>query len=291
MTDVTGATDGGNPNPNPAAGADGLDPDGGTNPFAELGLEPATLEWVGKRHSNDIAALAKQAHELDQFAGRAVAVPKDDADQEDWDKFYKRLGRPDEATGYDLLVPNLPDTSPYDADLANAFREKAFELGISQDAAAGLHEWMAETVGEMSTQVQGTVAEQLQGTIDDANEKLQAAWGEPDTETFKANLEMAGRFFEAVDEDGALMDKLSDVGLMGDNGEILVAELALAFAKAGVAIFTEGSTLSEGGGLSGVNPFDGEGNLTAIMQLVKGDPDQARLLAKAGGKDPADYGL
>jgi len=285
-----GAGTGGAGDGNPPAGDEGQGQPPVSDPFAEL--DEATREWVKTRHDGDVGKLAKQAYELDKFAGKAIAMPGDDAAADDWDKFWSRLGRPESAEQYDLKVPeNLPETLPYDEDLAKGFKSKAHELGLTQKQAAALHDFVAEYQVENVSKLTDQLGSSLQNDIDAANEAIRKEWGEPGSETYNANLEMAGRFFDAVDEKGNLAEVLSKRGLLGSDREVLVPELAFAFAKAGAAIFTEGATLSEGSDLNGANPFAGEGNLTAIMQLVKNDPDKAMALARAAGADPADYGL
>jgi len=260
------------------------------NPFAEL--DEATRTWVNTRHGNDVAKLAQQAYELDKFAGSAVAIPKDD-DADAWDKVFSRLGRPESSDKYELTVPeNLPETVPYDEEMAKGFKDQAHELGLSQKQAASLHDWFAGQMTEQAAAMQDTMGTNLETDISKANEALEAVWGAKDGETWKANLEMAARFFDAIDEKGNLTDVLSKRGLLGPDREVLVPELATAFAKAGIALFTEGGTLNGAGdSLTGVNPFAGEGNLTAIMQLVKEQPDKAKQLARAAGADLSLYGL
>lgn len=294
MTDLV--IDDGAPKGNPTENPGGVE-DKGQASTSDSGLfteleDQATREWLAKRHNNDPISVAKQAFELDKFAGKAVAVPGEGATPEEWDKFYTRLGRPEKKDGYDLKVDKaLPEDLPYDAEFLDKYRDKAFELGLRKQAAEELHSWFvgefADKAGAMTAKIGG----RLQETIDTANETLEAKWGAPDGETFKTNLELSGRFFSAVDENGQLLDRLNAAGLVGPQGEILVPELAFAFAKAGAAIFTEGRTLSEGNGLNGANPFEGDVNLTEVMKLAKEDPQMAVTLAKAAGKNPADYGL
>lgn len=289
MTDLTGADDIGNPNDGAGEGGEGqtLTPD---TLFAEL--DEATRNWVQTRHENSVTKLAKQAFEADKFAGSAVQVPKDDASAEDWDKFYAKIGRPEDASKYDFKPPeSMPKDAPYSEDLANGFREKAFSIGLSGKQAAELHDWFAVQQAEAMKTAQGTLASQTAASVEAANAALVEAWGERGGEAYNAQLEMAGRFFEAIDEKGTLGEALSKAGLLGPNREVLVPELAIAMAKAGAAIFTEGSTLTEGDSLTGVNPFEGEGNLTAAMMLVRDDPHKARMMAKAAGANLADYGL
>lgn len=284
-----GGTGDGNP---PDGGGDGKGQPDPATLFAEL--DDATRDWVKTRHENDPVKLAKQAYELDRFAGKAVQVPGDDATKEDLEKFWTKIGRPESTDGYAFNVPdNLPEDMPYDEKLATDFKGKAHELGLTGKQAAALHDFFVEhqteTYGEMTAKITGNVREQ----IDTARTELEAAWGEPSGETWKANLELAGRFFDEVDKDGKLYESLTKAGFIGPDKEILMAPLAFAFANAGAALYQEGGSIGGRGGssVSEANPFVGKGNLTEIMRIVKADPDKAIVLARAAGVDPAKYGL
>jgi len=268
----------------------GAGEDAGTDLFAEL--DEVTRNWVKERHGDDPVKLAQFALERDKFAGGAVAIPKDD-DADAWDKVFSRLGRPESSDKYELAVPaDLPETVPYDEDMAKGFKDQAHELGLTQKQASSLHDWFTGRMTEQATTMQETMGQTLETDIERANAALEDVWGAKEGETWKANLEMASRFFDAIDEKGNLTDVLSKRGLLGPDREVLVPELATAFAKAGIALFTEGGTLNGAGdSLTGVNPFEGEGNLTAIMKLVKEQPDKAKQLARAAGADLDLYNL
>jgi hypothetical protein len=284
---VVGAVD---PNTNEGAAVEGS-PVAPVNPFAEL-AEPADREWVEKWHKNDPASLVKAARESDRIASGSLQVPKADADQETWDKFYTKLGRPETAEGYTFNAPKeMPENMPYDGDAATWLKGVAHKLGLSASQAAGLHddyvEFQSGRAGDLAGASQQALGERVAESISTMTEK----WGPMDGGTFKMNVELADRFFKAVDVSGDLKGELNSAGLIGENGEILSASLAFAFANAGAAIYAEGDAFNfnDGQTLEG-NPFEKD-NLTAIMALVKADPDKARDLARAAGKPLAQYGL
>jgi len=286
-----GGQGGGAGDGNPPQGGAGEGQPGGTDPFAEL--DEVTREWVKTRHEGDVLKLAKQAYELDQFAGRAVQIPGDEATDEDWSKFWSKLGRPEDATGYQFKVPeNLPETVPYNEDLADKFKGKAHELGLAPKQASALHDFFVEIQTEAAGAATATFTQGVQELVDTASGQLKEAWGDPKDETYRTNMEMAGRFFDEIDPDNKLNEALQKAGFIGPDKEVLLAPLAFAFAKAGAALFREGAGLPGGGGGGSIdaNPFESE-NLTDIMRLVKADPDKALTLCKAAGRNPGDYGL
>lgn len=280
-------------NPDDGTGGGGQGQTTNAEVFAEL--DEATREWLKTRHENDPLKVAKQAYELDKWAGKAVAVPGDDAEAEDWEKFYSKIGRPEAADKYEFAPPEkMPETVPYNEDLAKSFKDEAFNVGLTAKQAAEMHDWFVTQMAEAGTTMQNNMAEDLGKTIDDANAALKAAWGDPNGETYKANLELAGKFFDAIDEKGTLGEVLAKRSLLGPDREVLVPELAFAFAKAGAALFTEGGSLGQGGSGPSLesNPFDPEKtNLTEAMKIVGEDRDKARVLAKAAGADLSLFGL
>lgn len=280
----------GNGNP-PGGGGQGQPTD--TDPFAEL--DEVTREWVKTRHEGDVLKLAKQAYELDKFAGNAIQLPGADAKDEDWATVWSKLGRPEAADGYEFKVPeNLPETVPYDEELAGKAKQIFHEIGLNKKQAARLHDFFVETQIGAAEAATGQLAANVSEMVDEANATLKAEWGDPAGETYRTNMELAGRFFEAIDTDNKLNEALQKAGFIGPNKEVLLGPLALAFAKAGAATLQEGVTLpgtGPGGDING-NPFMGDKpNLTNIMALAKADPDKAITLCKAAGKNPAEFGL
>lgn len=63
-------------------------------------------------------------------AGRTIVLPKDGEDKAE---FYTKLGRPEQAEGYKLDAPENSNENT-----VKWFKEKAFELGLSQDQASSL---------------------------------------------------------------------------------------------------------------------------------------------------------
>ena len=272
----------------------GTPPDGSSgdpvNIYADL--EEGDREWAEKWHKGDLGKLVKAARESDRLVSGSVQVPAADADQEAWDKFYTKLGRPAEATGYEFAVPEtLPENMPYDGEAADWLKGVSHELGLSSKQASALHDKYVELQVGRANGMNDEMAGALQTRIDTSIGKLTDKWGPRDGGTFKANVELGDRFFKAVDADGTLKGELEAAGLMGPNGEVLSSSLAFAFSNAGAALYSEGGAFDagDGGNLQG-NPFEND-NLTAIMQVVKADPEKARDLARAAGKPLAQYGL
>lgn len=265
--------------------------------FAKLD-DPATREWVKKRHGDDVAKLAKQAFELDKFAGNALKLPAENAPESEWTAFYEKL-RPAGPEGmaaierYGFQVPkDLPETVPYDADEDAAFAKDALELGITKKQATALRDRFIQRGVAKSGSIEQSMKQELQKLVDGERAKLEQLWGPIDGETAKANLQLADRFFKSIDKDGELRASLEKAGWLGPNKEVLNHALAKAFAAGGAALWAEDTKVSANPGLLD-NPFEqgDKCNFTNASRLVASDPDRARVLCLAAGRNPADYGM
>lgn len=260
------------------------------DPFADLPGD--TREWLKKREVKDPLAAAKLAHDQAKLLGNAIRVPGKNATEEERNEFLNKLGRPAEAGGYEFKVPkDLPEEMPYDAERAGRFRDAAHKMGLSQEQAAGLHDWFAsEMLGEFKTSGEKQMAQAVERAKAETD-KLVKLWGPLDGQTARANLELADRFINLAGGPAALAE-MQRAGFIGPNKEILSEPLAVMFAKAGQAIFSEDSIL-KGRADQLNNPFaDGEHfNMTTQSVMIKNDRDRAISLIYAAGKKPADFGL
>lgn len=265
------------------AGNEGSKPESATlDPF--VGLDTENREWVGTKGLKDVAALASAARNAEKLIGKSIVLPGEDGKPEDWDKVWSRLGRPEKPDGYELAPPaDMPDSMPYDADFAKLFKEQAFEARLPKSMAQSVHDWFVRTSVQKAT-------ENAQKAVDTANAALRSAWGDPASDTFKTNVILADRGIKALGGED-LMSSLQSVGLIGPKGEILNATIATAFAKAGKGLATE-DTLTQGGQAIANNPYDpAKPNVTEQMRAWKSDPARARMMMRAAGKQPSDFGL
>jgi len=108
---------------------------------------------------------------------RAVVLPDEDAGKEQWDAFYAAVGRPEAPEGYEL---------PADTDLAEKFRQAAYEAGLTPSQAKGLAEWFDATTRE---QVEAAT-QQIASETEAVKAQLKQEWGAE----FDANLANIRRF-------------------------------------------------------------------------------------------------
>jgi len=88
----------------------------------------------------DLGAWAKGHIELKDQVKSMVRVPDDKSTDEERAAFHKRLGKPDNADGYDLKY-EYPEGMNEDQEFVKGFRGKCHELNVSTDQAKGIFSW------------------------------------------------------------------------------------------------------------------------------------------------------
>lgn len=113
-------------------------------------------------------------------AGRGLILPKDDATADEWGQVYDKLGRPKDAAGYNLPVPDGTDGA-----FAQEAAGKFHELGLTAKQAQQLTEWFNDkssgAMSDMQTQQVQSAEQQMS--------ELQKEWGKE----FDANIESGRR--------------------------------------------------------------------------------------------------
>ena len=224
--------------------------------------------------------------ELETHASKALRLPGDNATADDWNAFYSKLGRPEKADGYELKLnaESVPQDFPYDEKSAIEFRNWAHEAGLTPRQAQTLHD---KFVGYQAGAF-GAAKEAAAKREGDTHRDLVSDWGDPDTSTYKQNVELMSR---AVTQLG-LKSALVELGALGADGAVRNATLAKALSKVGKELYAEDSMATTASGALS-NPFsDGDSfNLTKQGELLRSDPRKASALIRAAGKKPAEFGL
>lgn len=228
----------------------------------------------------------KSYRELQTHASKALQLPGENATAEDWDKFYSKLGRPEKAEGYELKLnaEAIPQDFPYDEKSAIEFRNWAHEAGLTPRQAQMLHDKFVGYQSEAFVAAKEAAAKREA----DTHRELVSEWGDPDTASYKQNVELMSR---AVSQLG-LKSALAELGALSGDGAVRNATLAKALAKVGKELYAEDTLATTANGVLS-NPFsDGDSfNLTEQGRLIRSDPRKAKALIQAAGKKPADFGL
>lgn len=115
----------------PKSWYDGLD--------ADLKNDPSITKF------KDPTALAKSYRELQKMIGKEkIVIPTEKSTPEEWNEFYKKVGRPEELTGYEAADVELPEEIKLRAETQEAFKKKAHELGLTKKQFSELSKFQAE---------------------------------------------------------------------------------------------------------------------------------------------------
>jgi hypothetical protein len=299
-----GAIPQGDPAPTPVAtpdgtqlGADTPDPAtatalNGSDPAAEApadflaGANADTQKLFQDKQYKSVDDLAKAYSELSSKLGQKPLAPPDaEATAEDWDTFYKAMGRPDTPAEYSYGIPEgVPENLPYDATFADKFKNWSHAAGLSPKQSAALHDQYVKDFAEMTL----SSFEQSNKAVGEAHNAIVEKWGDPDTDNYRRNVTLAARALKQLD----LQQSFESGGLIeAGTGQVKDANLAFALARVGAKMFAEDELYSGPGGIQN-NPFaDGSANMTQQSQLIKNDPQRALTLIRAAGKNPKDYGV
>lgn len=159
------------PTPTPSAAAGALDgnltptPTPTPTPSADLLPGDVPHEWMRTlppelqsdktlARFNDPASLAKGYLETREWAKGRVALPK--ADSPDSFNEFAAAIRPVNAADYEVAVPEGMDDQ-----MAAAFRERAFDLGLHPLQAKGLAEWNNDFMAKQQAAMQRAATEEL----------------------------------------------------------------------------------------------------------------------------------
>lgn len=217
---------------------------------------------------------------------KAIVLPGDDAKPEDWDAFHTKLGRPEKPEGYEFKLPEgLPENLPYDGAAADKFKNWGHKAGLTPKQAAIVHdEYMRDYANTL-----GAMQEANAKAVEASHEAIVKAWGDPSTDTYKRNQELANRTIR--NQGGTeLLNELKSIGAMDANGNVKTPRLAVALAKVGEALYAEDTLF--GGPAQGVNPFSPKSeDLTKQGEIIRDDPARARVLIQQAGINPKEYGL
>ncbi len=169
-----------------------------------------------------VEALAKSAIHAQQMVGAdKVIVPGRDADQAAWGEFYNKIGRPDQASEYELPTENMPENSSMDEQSANEFMGEAHRLGLTKGQFAGMVRYLAQKGEQINDAGQQAVEQSKQEAVQALQQEFGAA--------FDQNLKMAK---DAVRQFGG--EEL--VAFMDQSGMGNQPEVIKAFAKIGKMI-------------------------------------------------------
>ena len=182
--------------------------------------------------ANDYLSMKGNVSDLEGKVGNSIPKLGENATTEEQVAYFKAIGRPDDVAGYNFNKPELPEGVSFDDTLANDFKSRALDLGLTQSQATGLFDWYA---AGLSTSHQAH-AQQTEKEYDTCVENLKASWGaEYDKNiaiTTKAVNEFGGdELKQYLDESGAgnspkLIQAFYNIGKAMSEDKLINGELS-----------------------------------------------------------------
>lgn len=158
---------------------------------------PDAQDWVARKGFKDPDALAIAARESERALSGRVALPAADAPPEEWGKLWQRLGRPENAEGYTIALPEGFEPSEDGKAFTEGFRSKAFEAGLNQNQVSALVAFNNEAaVAQLAKDAAAKDAEK---------QALRTDWGAK----FGENSELARRGMKVLGLDNNAIDKMA----------------------------------------------------------------------------------
>ena len=182
--------------------------------------------------------------------------------------------------GYAFKLPQgLPDNLPYDDAFATEFKGWAHEAGLIPRQAAVIHDKFALRAAKAFQDAEAAKTQR----VAQAHRDIQAKWGEEGSVAYNRELEFASRALRKL----GLVEGFKAAGMMMPNGMVADASVALAMANVGKTMFAEDSLHGEPGNLTAKNPWkEGQEDLSEQGRIFKANPEQAKALVIAAGKNP-----
>ena len=231
--------------------------------------------------SNSPDAVITSYRELEGRLGKAIIVPDANAPREDYDKVYTALGKPKTPGDYAFKIPQgVSEKFPYDDAFATDYKNWSYEADLSSRQAQLIHDRFVQRSAKQMDAMNDAMLRKV-GT---AHQEILSKWGPVDSSGYRDNLEHAKAGLRGL----GLTDTFKAAGLIDQNGSIADAKLAFALATVGEGLYQEDRLRGGGPGhFTQSNPWkDGQENLSEQGRIVRENPDLARSLIQAAGKDP-----
>jgi hypothetical protein len=144
----------------------------------------------------DVSGLAKSYVETERYFEGAVRIPDEKASTEEWERYYTKLGRPEQSDGYEFEKAELPDGMSYNEDFEKAFLDKAHTAGLNNKQVGDLYAWWNSTSKEAHVHSQV----ESENTIQRAEIELRADWGRQYDEKLAGVQRLVDKYADGADK-------------------------------------------------------------------------------------------
>jgi hypothetical protein len=155
------------------------------------GLSQENRDHGSIKNFKTVNDLAQSHIHAQKMLGSSVQIPGESATREDWNKFYSRTGRPEQADGYNFAAVKAPKGFTVAEELVSGFGAAAHGSGLSQQQAANLMSWYVK-----ASQGEITAAQQRSAAAKQASSQtLRKDWGNDYDRNVQAVNTAMSRFF------------------------------------------------------------------------------------------------
>ena len=125
--------------------------------------------------------------------GTAIKLPGENATDEEWGKFYDRLGRPASSNDYGLSK-DIPEGLDFNEEFYNEFTKEIYTAGLSKKQATQIYNWYNNKSAEMAKDIDARIQASYKKSVDDAVASLKKEWGTDYQRNLDSAVAMANKF-------------------------------------------------------------------------------------------------
>lgn len=183
----------------------------------------------------------KSQRELEKIIGKSVRLPDEKATDEEKSAFWRKMGTPEKADGYEfkLDTKSVPEDFAYDDKSAEWYRSSAYKNHLTKAQAEGLHNDFVSWQVDQQRAMREAGIEQVKQQETAAHKDLTADWGDVKSETYVQNVNLISKYMtDAMAEKPGLKPFFEASGVLSPDGAIRNADFAklmLEHAKANIA--------------------------------------------------------
>lgn len=203
---------------------------------------------------NDISSLAKSFVNAQKMIGKdKVILPDQHASEEDWTRFFQKVGLPETLDKYNVNLPK--DTKYVDPETLNELKPLALKLGVLPKQLEGILGWYEQHSGKLMGQTEEQAFQQRAQKV----EGLKKEWGE----AFETKLSWVNRLLDENNIEG--LDELRNDPNIGTNPAFIKF-----LAKVGEGLYKEDTIKGAGDNARFVLT---PGEATERIGAIQGNPD------------------
>lgn len=125
--------------------------------------------------------------------GTAIKLPGENATDEEWGKFYDRLGRPASSNDYGLSK-DIPEGLDFNEEFYNEFTREIYTAGLTKKQAEKIYNWYNNKSAEMAKDIDAKIQASYKKSVDDAVASLKKEWGTDYQQNLDSAVAMANKF-------------------------------------------------------------------------------------------------